>query len=131
MNLGQWVALTGLSAPLADGLLWLARVARHGSVALLQAALCRRGVAQMRADAETALRLAPAGTPRGRPHSSSRGSHTSVLWRRPRADRSPSGRHHLTAPGISYAAERRRPWQADVLKPLDDPWLRLSEVPDG
>jgi LuxR family maltose regulon positive regulatory protein len=34
-----------------------------GALALLRAALCRRGVAQMQADAETALRLAPTGTP--------------------------------------------------------------------
>jgi LuxR family maltose regulon positive regulatory protein len=34
-----------------------------GSLALLRAALCPRGVAGMRADAETALRLAPTGTP--------------------------------------------------------------------
>jgi LuxR family maltose regulon positive regulatory protein len=34
-----------------------------GSLALLKAALCRRGVDQMQADAETALRLVPTGTP--------------------------------------------------------------------
>jgi LuxR family transcriptional regulator, maltose regulon positive regulatory protein len=34
-----------------------------GSRALLHAALCRRGVEQMQADAETALRLTPTGTP--------------------------------------------------------------------
>jgi LuxR family maltose regulon positive regulatory protein len=42
----------------ADGIL-----PPDGSLALLNAALCRRGVDQMQADAETALRLVPTGTP--------------------------------------------------------------------
>jgi LuxR family transcriptional regulator, maltose regulon positive regulatory protein len=42
----------------ADGIL-----PPDGSLALLNAALCRRGVDQMQADAETALRVVPTGTP--------------------------------------------------------------------
>jgi LuxR family maltose regulon positive regulatory protein len=73
--LGAWVsALTGRPAAAER---WRETVERwpsddpagggtlpvDGSLALLEAALCRRGVERMQADAETALRLAPTGTP--------------------------------------------------------------------
>jgi LuxR family maltose regulon positive regulatory protein len=73
--LGAW--LNALAGPAAAAERWSETVERwpsdgaaaagilppDGSLALLQAALCRRGVDQMRADAESALRLVPTGTP--------------------------------------------------------------------
>jgi LuxR family maltose regulon positive regulatory protein len=73
--LGAW--LNALASPAAAAERWSETVERwpsdgaaaagilppDGSLALLQAALCRRGVDQMRADAESALRLVPTGTP--------------------------------------------------------------------